>query len=56
MVWYSGDLGDEDYEVEEHDEDLTSPDKGGDVLDSLQVVRLLGICEGLLLQSLGVVS
>merc|ERR1719341_2697044 len=32
------------------------PDEVGDVLDGLQVVGLLGICEGLLLQSIGVVS
>ena len=38
------------------DDDLTVPDKVGDVLDGLQVVRLLGIGEGLLLQSLGIVS
>ena len=56
MVWYSGDLGNEDYEVEDHHEDLTSPDKGGDVLDSLQVGGLLGIGEGLLLEGLGVVT
>ena len=37
-------------------EDLTVPDEVGDVLEGLQVVRLLGIGEGLLLQSLGVVS
>ena len=38
------------------DDDLTVPDEVGDVLDGLQVVRLLGISEGLLLQSRGVVS
>ena len=38
------------------DDDLTVPDEVGDVLDGLQVVGLLGISEGLLLQSLGVVS
>ena len=37
-------------------DDLTVPDKVGDVLDGLQVVGLPGICEGLLLQSIGVVS
>ena len=37
-------------------DDLTVPDEVGDVLDGLQVVRLLGISEGLLLQSRGVVS
>ena len=37
-------------------DDLTVPDEVGDVLYSLQVVRLLGIGEGLLLQSLGIVS
>ena len=39
-----------------HHDDLTSPDKGGDVLDSLQVGGLLGIGEGLLLEGLGVVT
>ena len=37
-------------------DDLTVPDEVGDVLDGLQVVGLLGIGEGLLLQSLGIVS
>ena len=37
-------------------DDLTVPDEVGHVLDGLQVVRLLGISEGLLLQSLGIVS
>ena len=38
------------------EDDLTVPDEVGDVLDGLQVVRLLRIREGLLLQSLGVVT
>ena len=42
--------------VQRGEDDLTVPDEVGDVLDSLQVVRLLGIGEGLLLQSLGIVS
>ena len=36
------------------DDDLTVPDEVGDILDGLQVVGLLGISEGLLLQRLGV--
>ena len=51
------DVGDKDLlAVQEDQDDLTVPDEVGDVLDGLQVVRLLGISEGLLLQSLGVVS
>ena len=37
-------------------DDLTVPDEVGHVLESLQVVCLLCVCEGLLLQSLGIVS
>ena len=37
-------------------DDLTVPDEVGDVLDGLQVVGLLRVGEGLLLQSLGVVT
>ena len=37
-------------------DDLTVPDEVGDVLDGLQVVRLLRVREGLLLQSLGIVT
>ena len=47
-------VGDKD--LQEGQDDLTVPDEVGDVLDGLQVVRLLGIGEGLLLQSLGIVS
>ena len=35
---------------------VQGPDEVGDVLEGLQVVRLLRICEGLRLQSLGVVT
>ena len=61
LVWYSGDWNEDDNCIEDHyqpggQDDLTVPDEVGDVLDGLQVVRLLGVCEGLLLQSLGVVS
>ena len=38
------------------DDDLTVPDEVGDVLDGLQEGRLLGVIEGRLLQSLGIVS
>ena len=37
-------------------DDLTVPDEVGDVLDGLQVVRLLRVREGRLLQSLGIVT
>ena len=37
-------------------DDLTIPDEVGDVLDGLQVVRLLRVGEGRLLQSLGIVT
>ena len=37
-------------------DDLTVPDEVGHVLEGLQVVCLLCVCEGLLLQSLGIVS
>ena len=63
MPAWSGTLGDEDVvgdkdllAVQGGQDDLTVPDEVGDVLDGLQVVRLLGIGEGLLLQSLGIVS
>ena len=50
-------VGDKDLlAVQGGQDDLTVPDEVGDVLDGLQVVGLLGICEGLLLQSIGVVS
>ena len=50
-------VGDKDLlAVQGGQDDLTVPDEVGDVLDGLQVVRLLGISEGLLLQSLGIVS
>ena len=51
-------VGDKDlqFEVQGGQDDLTVPDEVGDVLDGLQVVGLPGICEGLLLQSIGVVS
>ena len=50
-------VGDKDLlAVQGGQDDLTVPDEVGDVLDGLQVVRLLGISEGLLLQSRGVVS
>ena len=37
-------------------DDLTVPDEVGHVLDGLQVVGLLRVCEGRLLQSLGMVT
>ena len=63
MPAWSGTLGDEDVvgdkdllAVQGGQDDLTVPDEVGDVLDGLQVVGLLGIGEGLLLEDLGVVT
>ena len=60
MPAWSGTLRHEDVvgdkDLLEGQDDLTVPDEVGDVLDGLQVVRLLGVGEGLLLQSLGIVS
>ena len=61
MVWYSEEkdvVRDKDLKlvVQGGQDNLTVPDEVGDVLDGLQVVCLLRISEGLLLQSLGIVS